>query len=358
MATPSAASKIEITAIASASHSTRLVSLPMMPSSRRCLISSGLTTTSAGVDHDEERGTTTISERCGSAKPDDAADGVAGDLLLDHGPVATCANRAWPRDSCRSWRPLPCSWLSVSAISDKIAEPTYLRLALGQPLRLEVALPRAAAAAPWSRVRRPCCWRVSGLDQVRGRRVQLVARYDDGGDAQLHGPRRPRRTSRWRRSPAPASRPTSSTSGFVPARSGTRPSDGSFMQNLHVVGHAPAGRRRARAGSRRRSRSRAPPRPTTMRGSAQPGEALAGSRRSSRAIFVVARPASGRPPSPRRRPPRGLSSRRSRPAEKRVPGALDDHDPDLVGRATARSRRSVCHIARRLAVARARACPA
>ena len=205
--------------------------MPRMPSSSRCLTSSGLTTTRAASRTTKTR-KPAISARWGTAKPTDAADRVAGQLLLDDRRGRAASSRSMAPGLHAAHR-RPPSWparSSVSGPSDKFAEPAYLRLALGQPLLLQVARRPPAAAGPWSRGRLRRCWRGRprpGRTWSRRARREARRRWRCPG----RGPRRPRRTSRWRRSPAPASSQQASTRGFVPARSGTRPSAGSFMQN-------------------------------------------------------------------------------------------------------------------------------
>ena len=168
-----------------------------------------------------------IRARWGRAKPTTRLTVSRGELLLDHGAVA--ARRAEHGPGTHPTHAPPSLAVDLSVASDKIAEPTDLCFPLGQPLRLQVlsrclqqglGLPDGPGVAG-----------EESLDQVRGGRVQLVTGYDGGGDAQLAGlvcldvPRGGADLQRPRS-------PTRSTSGFVPARSGTRPSAGSFMQNF------------------------------------------------------------------------------------------------------------------------------
>ena len=115
------------------------------------------------------------------------------------------------------------------------------------------------------------------LDQVGGGGIRALARHGCGGDAQV----RASSTSTYlavAQISIAREYPTSSTSGFVPARSGTRPSAGSFMQNF-TSSATTRGRRRGRAGNQRRSRSRAPPQPRRSAGR-RARRTHAGSRRS------------------------------------------------------------------------------
>ena len=228
MATPSLASRIEVTAMARASHSTRLVSLPRMPSSSRCLISSGLTTTRAASMTTKSR-KLAISDAVGQREPT-----IRRTVSRDSFCSTTDRSGAREPSMAQGLMPLmgPPSRLRSECVS-RLRQDRGTGVPappLGQPLRLEVARPPPAAAAPWSPVRRPRCWRgrprpgLTWSRPARSRGTTTVAMPSSRASsastnlavAQISSAREG---------------PTSSTRGFVPARSGTSPSAGSFMQN-------------------------------------------------------------------------------------------------------------------------------
>ena len=122
-----------------------------------------------------------------------------------------------------------------------------------------------------------------------------------------------------------------STSGWVPPRSGTRPSDGLAHRRTRVVGERPAGRRPARAGSRRRPRGPARPRSLII-GSAQPAEpVLERAIRSSSCVGRRAPPAPTATARPGRRPVEHPPVEAG--GERRALATHDD-DPTVVERRT------------------------
>ena len=261
----------------------------------RCT-SSGVTTTSAGVD-DGEREEDADQPRCGRANPSTRRT-VPRSIRLSTtlrsvrrcrhgGPIPPVHSADTPV------LPVPVGG-SAPISGGQLAEPAHLRLPLEPPLLVEVAVARALQQ------------RLGLGDRTRHRRGQGARRgpppsrrarpRDDGGaPGRCARPRRRRPSARWRRSPVPwrsqRSRPAALfPSGRGPGRART-PSWRTGRRR-----RPPAGRRRGPAGSPRRWRSPARGDRDEAR-VAQPGEALLVLVDGRRDLLVVE--ASSRRRSPR-----------------------------------------------------------
>ena len=196
------------------------------------------------LDHQAvgQRVGTTAAVLLRDRQPDPAVTNQAVERLLREALLAVVADCAPVR---RPRRPTPERARRVASCSGLSDRSTRSTLASGQRRSAASVAPRARpraarhnygraprAAGAWWPTPRPGWSRNSAAARSRGRRLELVHRYDEIGQAG-RAPPRPRRTGgRSRRSRAPAQYPTSSTNGCVPPRSGTRPSVGSAMVNI------------------------------------------------------------------------------------------------------------------------------
>ena len=169
--------------MATASQMTSWVLWPRMPSSRRALIRSGLTTTSPASSTTKTRNPA-ISAPVREGEPGDAAHRVAREAGVERVALALRAQHR-PR-----MHPTHGASLRVTPLSQppptRSRNRPHLRHPLGPPLLLE-----ARGAGPLQqclgRADRPSVAGQDGGHEVGGGGVELAARYDGGGDAQVAG---------------------------------------------------------------------------------------------------------------------------------------------------------------------------
>ena len=226
-----------------------------------------------------------ISRRCGRGEAEDPAHRAAVDAVVDDaavGPqVAPGRGRAGTVHPGHLATP-DCRSLAgcISAASSRKRRTCASRSS-------RRCSSRSGSAAAWSSAlvsrTAPGIGAVSAAARSATVVVELGRPARRSAPARCAPPPRPRPSGRSRRSPAPARSQRASTSGFVPVRSGTSPSADSFMQNWASSATTRRSQRERELeagtdGVPLHGRDRDEPRV------AQPGEAAAGSRRSSPTI--------------------------------------------------------------------------